>query len=123
MPPEHDEDQSESILAGINLVQGRCFRTPDADEPTRHLFVANCGVAAGISNETITDLFRKLRAVDLQLYSDRRSIVFASFATIDHAKQAMSVLLSEETRIKYRAFTVRFADLAEEQVITFKFHV
>ena len=111
-----DNDQSHLHSPAVNLVQGRSFRAPDSDEPTRHLFVANCGAAAGISNVEVLNLFSELRASELQLYSDRRSIVFASFATPQDAELAMSLLLSEETKRRYRAFTVKFADLAEEQV-------
>ena len=116
MSQTDDSDHPSLMPQAINLVQGRSFRNPDSEEPTRHLFVANCGAAAGISNEAIQKLFLKLHALELQLYSDRRSIVFASFATAQDAELAMSALLSEETRERYRAFTVKFADLAEEQV-------
>lgn len=103
-------------MPALNFIQGRSFRSPDSSEPTRHLFVANCGTAAGISIEDIKDLFERLHAAELQLYGDRRSIVFASFATAQDAEQAMAVLLSAESKQRYRAFTVKFAELSEEQV-------
>ena len=103
-------------MPALSFVEGRSFRSPDNSEPTRHLFVANCGTAAGISIEDIKHLFARLHAAELQLYGDRRSIVFASFATAQDAEQAMSVLLSPESKQRYRAFTVKFAELSEEQV-------
>lgn len=100
----------------VILVQGRSFRTPDTDSPTRHLFVANCGVAAGLTKDRIVDLFSSLCATELQLSSDRRSIVFASFPSSKLAEEARQSLVSKDVQDQYRSFNVKFASLADNQV-------
>ena len=100
----------------LQIVHDRSFRTPSTDLSTRHLFVANCGVAAGISTKAIENLFGSLGATELQLPTNKRSILFASFRTAQDADQALQVLSSEETQKTYRKFTVKFAELSEEEV-------
>lgn len=100
----------------LKLVQGRSFKTPTSDDPTRHLFVANCGEAAGVSNAEIVGLFSELLATEVQLPSNRRSLLFASFSTTQDAEKARSILSSPQTQERFRKFTVKYAELPDEEV-------
>jgi len=92
---------------------------PKDNASTRHLFVANCGVSAGLSETRVRDLFDKLGAVAIQ--DDKRSIVFASFKDAKAASQAAIKLCSEEVCRNYKRFTVKFAELNEEKVCPLHF--
>ena len=93
----------------------KSFRAPKDNGPTRHLFVANCGVASGLSASAIKQLFENLGAVTIQ-DEDKRSIVFASFSDAETASHAAAVLTSENICRKYRKFAVKYAELKEEEV-------
>jgi hypothetical protein len=92
----------------------RSFRTPKDNAGTRHLFVANCGVSAGLSESRVRELFDNLGAVALQ--DDKRSIVFASFKDSKAASHAAAELRSEEVSRSYKKFIVKYALLNEEEV-------
>lgn len=110
-----DQDTKEKRVSSPNIVHNRSFKTPSTDAPTRHLFVANCGRAAGISDKRVIELFSRLAAADLQLPDSKRSILFASFRTVEQAQHALDYLLSPAVREEYRKFTVKYAELSQEE--------
>lgn len=107
---------TDSDDSAPKLVTNRNFRTPVDEAATRHLFIANCGEAAGLSVTAIKDLLKGLGALEIQLPNDKRSIVFASFKSVEAAKQALKALQSDAIQQQYRKFTLKFAELANDQV-------
>jgi len=92
----------------------KSFRTPKDNASTRHLFVANCGVASGLPETKVKELFDSLGATAVQ--DDKRSILFATFKDAETASKAATTLRSEEISRKYKKFVVKFAELDEEEV-------
>lgn len=91
------------------------FRKPLSSEPTKHLFVANCGPAVGIAWPETIALFESTGALETILLRD--AIVCASFQNEAASARAKSALESEEVRHRYgRAFVVRYADYIAAQV-------
>ncbi len=90
----------------------RSFRTPKDNAPTRHLFIANCGVSAGLSEGNVEELFTALKAVSIQ--EEKRSVVFATFKDATAACEAAAQLRSEQIESQYqKKFVVKYAELNE----------
>ena len=92
------------------------YGKPKENSPTRHLFVANIPNTGEPQRETLS-LLRELGAVDIELPEDGRSRLFASFADVVAASQALAVLISEPVATQFnRRFIVQYAALKSEKV-------
>lgn len=82
------------------------FRQPRTRQPTRHLYLANCGQRCGETPQTIIDTFNSvLPGVQVEgLHVGTSGVSYVSFATPEAAEQ-MRVLVSGRTR-----WIVRFAE-------------
>ena len=92
------------------------YGKPKKDSPTRHLFVANIPGAGEPQRETLS-LLQNLGAVDIELPDDGRSRLYASYADVAAASQALAALTSEAVATQFsRRFVVRYAALKSEKV-------
>ncbi len=97
------------------------FGRPKNGQPTRHLFVGNCGPSVGIDRDTLTQLFSKFGSATVtvpeQKQNPRSAFVFVTYASSDEAAAALSQLDDKPcSDADGRCFSIKYADLKKEQV-------
>ena len=97
------------------------FIRPRHTQPTRYLFVGNCGTAVGLNEKTVRSFFDHLGAVDVIFPKAGKpsSHIFVVFNHEEDAEAALSRLNSQPCQeLGNRILAAKYADVKEEKVIT-----
>ncbi|KAL0030888.1 hypothetical protein WJX77_011841 [Trebouxia sp. C0004] len=96
------------------------FGKPKGGQPTRHLFVGNCGPSVGVDQETVTKLFGQYGTATVtvpeQKQNPHSAFVFVSYANVEEAIAALSALNDKPCAQAHgRRFVIKHADLKKDQ--------
>lgn len=90
------------------------FCKPTHSNPTRHLFIGNCGPAVGLKENDIRSIFEKFGVVENVCISPEahKSYIYLTYDTVASASAALSALngapaIRDSAR---RVFVIRYAD-------------
>lgn len=95
------------------------FIKPKNDEPTKYLFVGNCGPATGLDNSSIGAFFKKYRPTEVLIpeKSTAASHIFLSFESVQDAQDAVLALSGKPFQeLGNRLLKVNYADLKSSKV-------
>lgn len=97
------------------------FGRPKGGQPTRHLFVGNCGPSVGIDRAAISQIFCEFGPAEIvvpeQQQNPRSAFVFVSYRTAQHAAAALAALNGKASpAASGRVFTLKYADLRKDKV-------
>ena len=97
------------------------FGRPKGGQPTRHLFVGNCGPGVGIDRQAVEAVFAKFGKATVILpeaqQNPRSAFVFVTFNCEAEATAALAALNGKPcASTGGRIFTIKYADLKREQV-------
>ncbi|KAL0051627.1 hypothetical protein WJX82_010933 [Trebouxia sp. C0006] len=96
------------------------FGKPKGGQPTRHLFVGNCGPSVGVGQEAVTQLFGQYGTATVTVPEHKQNphsaFVFVSYANIEEATAALSALNNKPCAQAHgRRFVIKHADLKKDQ--------
>ncbi len=105
------------------LTLAAMFGKPKGGQPTRHLFVGNCGPSVGVDQKTVTQLFGQYGTATVtvpeQKQNPHSAFVFVSYANIEEATAALSALNDKPCAQAHgRRFVIKHADLKKDQVVS-----
>jgi len=103
------------------LTLAAMFGKPKGGQPTRHLFVGNCGPSVGVDQETVTQLFGQYGTaiVTVPEQNPHSAFVFVSYDNIEEANAALSALNNKPcAQAQGRRFVIKHADLKKDQVVS-----
>ena len=86
----------------------RRFCKPKSDEPTRFLFVGNCGPAKGLQQEDVERLFAPFGEVEVELGEVEKSYVLVTYQESTQAEAAVRHFTEVDAS---RQFMIRYADV------------
>lgn len=97
------------------------FGKPKGGQPTRHLFVGNCGPGVGVDQETLTQLFGQYGTATVTVPEEKQNphsaFVFVSYGNTEEAIAALSALNNKPCAQAHgRRFVIKHADLKKDQV-------
>ena len=97
------------------------FGRPKGGQPTRHLFVGNCGPSVGIDRAAVNQIFTEFGPAEVvvpeQRQNPRSAFVFVSYPTAEHAAAALGALDGKANPAAAgRVFTLKYADLKKDKV-------
>ena len=97
------------------------FGRPKAGQPTRHLFVGNCGPHVGIERDQLAHIFTQFGAAEIvipeQQQIPRSAFIFVTYPRQEDATAAVEALDGRPCACADdRVFTVKYADLKQKQV-------
>lgn len=104
------------------LTLAAMFGKPKGGQPTRHLFVGNCGPSVGVDQELVTQIFGQYGTATVtvpeQKQNPHSAFVFVSYANVEEATAALSALNDNPcARAHGRRFVIKHADLKKDQVV------
>ncbi|KAA6429599.1 MAG: tRNA methyltransferase 9 [Trebouxia sp. A1-2] len=96
------------------------FGKPKGGQPTRHLFVGNCGPGVGVDQETLTQLFGQYGTATVTVPEEKQNphsaFVFVSYGNTEEAIAALSALNNKPCAQAHgRRFVIKHADLKKDQ--------
>lgn len=99
------------------------FGKPKGGQPTRHLFVGNCGPSVGVGQEAVTQLFGQYGTATVTVPEHKQNphsaFVFVSYDNIEEATAALSDLNNKPCAQAHgRRFVIKHADLKKDQVVS-----
>lgn len=96
------------------------FFKPKHTQPTRYLFVGNCGTAVGLNEEIVKSFFDHLGAVDVIFPTEGKpsSHIFAVFNDKEDSEIALSRLNGQPCQeLGDRILAAKYADVKEDKVL------
>lgn len=98
------------------------FIKPRHTQPTRFLFVGNCGTALGLKEETIRSFFSHLGAVNVIFPDEKKrcSHIFVTFGNESTAEAALSYINGKPIQeLGNRVLAAKYSDVKPEKVISY----
>lgn len=97
------------------------FGRPKGGQPTRHLFVGNCGPGVGIDSAAIGEIFGEFGPASVvvpeQQQNPRSAFIFVSYPTVAHATAALEALDQQVCAAAgQRLLAIKYADLKKDKV-------
>ena len=118
MPSRHIPCATEmtSIDAGA-FDASRLRAVHNSNEPSRHIFVGNCGPAVGITVEAVAEVFSQFGQATVDVPDESKGFVYVTFSNVDDAARAFKS--SNSISFQGRTPTILWAIELKEDV---KFH-
>lgn len=97
------------------------FGRPKGGQPTRHLFVGNCGPGVGLDRAAISQIFSQFGpatvVVPEQQHNPRSAFIFVTYPAVAHATAALEALNQKVCAAAGdRLLTIKYADLKKDKV-------